>query len=175
MNDDESKRPGREFTRKMGRREADTADALTDALLEAKGPILARVELDPILREAVMELRGMFGKKERPRHLRYVTRLVRESDMVALQASLDAAIEGGGQDDATRLAERFRDRIAAEGAPALEAFVEDHPSVDRTELRKALVRFEKATTDSERTKAKRSMLEVLRDAIRAEASGDSNG
>jgi len=170
VNDDEAKRPGREFTRKMGRREADSADALTDALLEAKGPILARVELDPILREAVMQLRGMFGKKERPRHLRYVTRLVRESDMVALAASLEAAVEGGGQDDATRLAERFRDLIAANGTSALEAFVEDHPSVDRTALRQALLRFEKAKTDSERARAKRSILEVVRDTIRAESA-----
>lgn len=170
MSDDEAKRPGREFTRKTGRLVAATAEELTDALLEAKAPILARVELDPITREAVVALRGMFGKKERPRHLRYVQKLIRDSDMEALRASLDAAIEGGGQDDATRLAERFRDRIAAEGASAMEAFVEDHPTVDRTALRQALLRFEKATTDSERTRAKRSMLEALRDAIRAEAA-----
>jgi len=170
VNDDEAKRPGREYTRKMGRREADTADSLIDELLELQGPILARVALDPIVRDAVMQLRGMFGKKERPRHLRFTTRLVRESDMVALRASIDAAIEGGGQDDATRLAERFRDKIAAEGASAIEAFVEDHPSVDRSALRNAFLRLEKAKTDSEKSRAKRSILEVVRDAIRAESA-----
>lgn len=166
--DDEAPvRLGRDEKKTAARREKRSAEDLTDALLAATQQVLNQVELEPEVREALTQLRNAFGKKERPRLLRWVTKLVRESDMEAISASLAHSIDTGGSDPVTRLAERWRDRLCAEGDPALAMLFDDFPDADRTLLRQTVLKAQKATGENA-TRARRELLVRVRDLLRAE-------
>ena len=166
--DDEAPvRLGRDEKKTAQKREKRSAEELTDAQVGAMQQVLNQGELDPSVREAVTQLRNAFGKKERPRLLRWVTKLVRESDMDAIAASLAHSIDTGGSDPVTRLAERWRDRLCAEGDVALSQLFEDFPDADRTLMRQTVQKAQKATGENA-TRARRELLVRVRDLLRAE-------
>lgn len=162
---DEQPRIGRRMKRALGRREARSADELTDLLLEAKPQVLAQVDLDDLLRDELEKLRGMFAKKERPRQLRYVHGLIRDRDMDAIAASLSHATETGGYDPKNRLAERWRDRLSDEGDDALNQLCEEFPAADRTALRQAIRSVQKAKNEAEVAHARRHVFELVRELL----------
>lgn len=176
MSDDQEEQPriGRRMKRALGRREARSADELTDQLLEAKPQVLDQVDIDDVLREAIEKLRGMFGKKERPRHLRYVHSLVRDRDMDAIAASLTRATETGGYDPKNRLAELWRDRLSEQGDDALNLLCDEYPAADRTTLRQAIRQVQKAKNDAEASHARRHVFELVRELLE-EPAPDGSG
>lgn len=177
MNDhDDSapKRLGRDAKRTAIRREKQTAETLTAALFAAPTQVINQVELDPQLRDALRELHAAFGKRERPRLLLWVTKLVRESDMDAIAKSLAHSTETGGSDPVTRLAERWRDRLCAEGDPVLSELFEDFPNADRTLLRQTVMKAQKATGQNA-PRARREVLLRVRELLREGSSGATDG
>lgn len=173
--DDSQERLGRDVKRALGRREARTAEHLTDLLLEAKPQVFAQVELDDALRDAIEQLRGMFGKKERPRHLRHVHKMLRESNLEAIADSLAQSEQTGGYDPISRAAEHWRDRLAAEGDDALNLLCEEHPAADRTALRQAIRQVQKSKSEAEASHARRHLFVLLKELFEAADAHPAEG
>jgi len=96
---------------------------LGEALIGLHPSELEALPLDEPLREAVLEARVMRARGALRRQRQLIGKLMRNADADAIRASLARLTEGDRQ--ATRLlhrAESWRERICAEGAPAIAAF-----------------------------------------------------
>lgn len=165
MSRDDDTRLTRDEKRKMGRYEAETAENLCEAMLAMRPEALAKLDVDPVLRDAVAELRTLFAKKQRPRHLRYVQRLIRESDLESIREAIEAAELESGDDPLIRSAERWRDRLVSEGDAALVDYLDTVGSSDRTALRQAVSRAKAGKTPEERARATRDVFDRVREDL----------
>ncbi len=121
-------RPTRQ-QRRSGSREL---EQLAVKLAEMPAATRHRLPLESHVHEALDVLaslaRGPALKRQRLR----VTTLLMGADREAL----DEALAGGGADQERLWAlERWRERLIAEGDPAVQAFVAEHPAADRQQLR----------------------------------------
>lgn len=162
MDDDKPRLP-RDLKRRLGRKDARSAEALADALLRTRPAIFEALPLDPELRAALTELRAMRVEKERARQLRYVQRLVREADRAPLEAALGASGNDADDEAAQRLAERRADAILARGDDAIDEALAHAPGLDRTTLRN-LARNAKKASEKDFPRARRALVTALRDA-----------
>jgi ribosome-associated protein len=107
---------------------------LGEALVALDPKALAKLDLPERLADAVAQARGITRHEARRRQLQYVGRLMRDVDPEPIRAALER-LAGLGQAERTHFAaaERWRDRLLAE-ADALDAFLAQHPAVDRPEL-----------------------------------------
>ena len=71
--------------------------------------------------------------------MQYVGKLMRREDLEAIQAVFDEVEqEKRHRDLAFHRLEKWRDRLIEEGDDAVEAFIEEHPDVDRQALRQLI-------------------------------------
>lgn len=107
---------------------------LGEALVVLDAKAVAKLDLPERLADAIALARGITKHEARRRQMQYVGRLMREVDPVPIRAALERL---EGLDHAERAhfaaAERWRDRLLAE-ADAIDAFVAQHPAIDRAEL-----------------------------------------
>lgn len=119
---------------------AQTLVGLPDSQLE-------RVPLDEAAREGVVDARGM-ARRARQRQLRYLARLLGERDPAPIRDAVAACQRTTHQATARfHRVERWRERLLAEGDPALEALLDAFPHADRQHLRRLVraVHAERAT------------------------------
>lgn len=129
--DDEALEPiYRESHREIREDDAEVA-AMVDQLLALSHSQRARLDLAGPLNAGLIEHGRLSGSAGR-RHYRRLKKLVRGHDRAALQAALE---EESDADRRARRLERWRTRIVEEGDPAIQAFVEAHPTADRPALR----------------------------------------
>jgi ribosome-associated protein len=97
--------------------------SLGEKLIPLERGELEKLGLDEPLFEAVVCARNMRSRSALRRQRQLIGKLMRDADADAIQSSLDAL---GRQDrldrDRFREAERWRDRICSEGAPAVAEF-----------------------------------------------------
>lgn len=114
------------------------------------------------LREALREWNRIRSHEARRRHLRRLVRLIREDDAEALARAADRLSPDGALSMAlTRQAERWCERLLADPADSLTAFVAAHPGVDVQGLRQRQ-RKAAATAGESLTPAQRSLLKLVR-------------
>lgn len=167
MTDDEKPRLPRDLKRRLGRKDAMSADALADALLKTRPGVFAALPLGDELRKALAELRAMRVEKERARQLRYVQRLVRESDREPIERALAESESDGDAELANRRAEHFAQRILAHGDAGIDEVLELHDHLDRTTLRN-LARNVKKASEKDQPRAMKALLSALKEAPAAE-------
>lgn len=102
------------------KREAKAIEALGERLLSIPAADLATLPLDDELREIVLATRDMRARSALRRQRLFLARQLRQRDLDALRAAL-AALDRRGDGDKRRFheAERWRDRLLAEGDAAL--------------------------------------------------------
>ena len=125
---------------------------------------LERLNLSEATWVALDETPRIKDPRARGRHWKRIANLLEREDMEAVHALMDGAEERERAATARHHAlERWRERLIAEGDPAVAEFIEQCPDVDRQQLR-ALVRA--AQRDSERGKpdAPRKLFRFLREA-----------
>lgn len=154
------------YTRKARRDAMDaSARALAERLTSVRHEWFIQVPLDdePELAEALELARRLKRGGAKARQIRFVGRLLRDVDQAPLTAALDRA-EAGHRIDTGVLhaAERWRDRIATEGDSAVEAFVAEHPSVDRQQLRQLARQAAKDAAKGRPPKARRAIFRLIR-------------
>lgn len=116
------------------KRESTALQELGVALAEAPRELVAELDLPERLVNALEALRGMTKHGAVRRQRQFIGKLMRDVDPEPIRAALAAS----QQDDLAakrvfRIAERWRDRILADGAPAIEACAGELP-VDAAEL-----------------------------------------
>lgn len=133
---------------------------------------LERLNLSAATWAALDETPRIKDPRARPRHWKRIANLLEREDMHAVHALLDQSEERERAAAALhhRL-ERWRERLIAEGDPALGDFLDEHPEVDRQQLR-TLVRAAQRDAERGRPEAPRKLFRFLREAVQAEVGTD---
>lgn len=155
-------------TRAEKKKRAWQLENLGEALVKLPAGKLARVTLPEDLREAVMEARRITAHGGYRRQVQFIGRIMRTIDARPIAAQLEALLQEDAPSSAAfKAAERWRDRLIAEGDDALAALVQEHPEADRTTLRQlarqAVVEQQKARPPH----ASRALFRALHAMLRA--------
>lgn len=130
------------------KRTAHDAQELGEELIRLKAIDLTELGLPEPLHDAIVEARRLTSRAALVRQRQYVGKLMRGVDLEPIRAALAARSERAAE-DARRFKrlELWRDRLIAEGAPALEELMQWRSGVDRSEW---LRRIAAATAERER-------------------------
>ena len=105
------------------KREYLALQALGEQLIELSPQQLGELPLDERLLDAVVDAQGMKAHGALRRQKQYIGKLMRETDPEPIRAGIERFTRSDRHAKALfRDAEAWRDRIAAEGSPALDAF-----------------------------------------------------
>jgi ribosome-associated protein len=167
MTDDEKPRLPRDLKRRLGRKDAMSADTLAEKLLRTRPAVFEALPLGDELRKALAELRAMRVEKERARQLRYVQRLVRESEREPIERALAESESDGDAEVLQRRAEHFAEMILARGDAAIDEVIELHETLDRTTIRN-LARNVKKASEKDQPRAMRSLVSALKEGAKQE-------
>lgn len=151
------------------KREAERLQQLGARIADLTTEQRASLPLDDDLRHAVDEYLRFTSREARRRQLQRVGRLMRETDITAIE---DGLADIDGQSSAARFEfhqlETWRDKLLDEPAQALTDFVAAHPHVDRQQLRH-LVRHAQGAKDEQQRKTRaRALFRFLREATTEE-------
>ncbi len=130
------------------KRDAHEAQKLGELLIEQKSLDLAEFGLPEPLHDAILEARRLTSRAALVRQRQYVGKLMRDVDLEPIRASIAARGEKAAQEaQRFKRVELWRDRLIAEGAPAIDELMKIRPGMDRDDwLRRAAA----ATAERER-------------------------
>jgi ribosome-associated protein len=114
------------------KRAAHAAQDLGEALIRLREPELEALGLPERLNEAVREARHIKSRAAGARQRQYIGKLMREIDVEPIRAALAARSERDAiETQLFKRAERWRDRLIAEGETALDELARLRPGLDR--------------------------------------------
>jgi ribosome-associated protein len=133
--DDSGDDGGAERPSKSARkRAAQAAQELGEALLRLGDAELASLDLPEALTEALRAARRIRSRAAGLRQRQYIGRLMREVDAQPIHAALDALRERAAREtERFKRIENWRERLLAEGEPALAELARWHPQIDLAE------------------------------------------
>jgi ribosome-associated protein len=148
------------------KRDAEALQALGEALAELPGEALAPLGLPDRLLQALEDYRRIGSHEARRRQRQFIGKLMRDVDPEPLQAFLDMRQRPGKEAARLfRMTERWRDRLVAEGAPAMQAFLLAHPGADAAALEDAVT-----AARERRSGAPKRLFRMVRTIIDQEAA-----
>jgi ribosome-associated protein len=165
--------------RGIEKRNAEALQALGEDLATLKPEQLARFDLPDGLRDAILAAQRITSHGALRRQRQYIGKLMRKVEAAPIRARL---LEIRGEDAMTRArlhrAERWRDRLVAEGDRALTELLEERPQADRVRLRTLTRDAQRERAEDAPPRAQRELFRRLRELFdeAAEAAGrDSDG
>ena len=116
------------------KRQAHAAQDLGEELIRMRDSDLDALNLPESLVDAVREARRITSRGGLARQRQYIGKLMRDIDIEPIKAFLAARNKVSAQDtDRFKRVEVWRERLLAEGAPALEDLQRWRPGIDRDE------------------------------------------
>ena len=149
------------------KREMHDLQDLGKRMLDLSNDQLDTLPISDTLRSAIEESRRIRQNKAKRRHLQYVGKIIRqEDDPDGLKRAIDA-FDSGSEEHTRRhhLAERWRDRMIAEGDSAVGDFFGYCPSADMQHLRNLARNARKDVDKQKNTGQSRKLFRYLRDCI----------
>jgi ribosome-associated protein len=151
-------------SRSADKRAAEELQALGEQLIALKPELLARFELPDALRDAILLAQRIASHGALRRQRQFVGKLMRKVDATPIRATL---LEIRGEDAASRArlhrAERWRDRLVAEGDAALAELCAERPDADRQRLRALLRDAQRERATEAPPRAQRELFRRLRE------------
>jgi ribosome-associated protein len=149
------------------KRTAHDAQKLGEQLIEVTSLDLSALGLPEPLIDAIKEARRLTSRAGLVRQRQYVGKLMRGVDLDPIRAALAARSEHAARETQQfKRVEHWRDRLIAEGAPALDELMQWRAGMDRTEW---LRRISAATAERERLgaggAASRELFRALRSLL----------
>jgi len=165
--------------RGIEKRKAEALQELGEELIGLKPELLARFDLPDPLRDAILAAQRINSHGALRRQRQYVGKLMRKVEAAPIR---DRLLEIRGEDAMTRArlhrAERWRDRLIAEGDTALTELLAEAPQADRVRLRTLTRDSQRERANDAAPRAQRELFRRLRELFddAAEAAGrDSSG
>ncbi len=125
--------PGRP-SKSARKRAAQAAQELGVELVQLRDAQLAQLDLPEKLLEAIRAARSITSRAAGARHRQYIGKLMRDVDPEPIRAALDARSQvDAAETERFKRIESWRDRLVAEGAPALEELRGWRPELDAGE------------------------------------------
>jgi ribosome-associated protein len=146
------------------KRDSEDLKELGEALIKMSPAERARVPLPEAIDAAIELAQRITSHGAMRRQVQYLGKLLRETDAAPIRAAVEAIRHTGLQSAAhfQRL-ERWRDRLLAEGDPAISEFLEVFPAADRNQLRQLVRAATKESTDGAPPKSARALFRLLRE------------
>lgn len=161
-------------SRSADKREAEARQELGEELIALKPEVLARFDLPDPLRDAILLAQRITSHGALRRQRQFIGKLMRKVDAEPIRATL---LQVRGEDAASRArqhrAERWRDRLLAEGDPALAELLAEQPLADRQRLRTLLRDAQREVAREAPPRNQRELFQALRELFDAgaEAAG----
>ena len=156
------------------KREMHALQDLGKRMLELSNDQLDTLPISDTLRRAIEESHRIRQNEARRRHLQFIGKIIRkEDDPEALQRAIDA-FDSGSEEHTRRhhLAERWRDRMIAEGDGVIGEFFSYCPDADLQHLRNLVRNARKDVEKQNNTGQARKLFRYLRECIdEAESAG----
>ncbi len=133
VDDDDQERP----SKSQLKRDMHALQELGERLVNLPQSRLAQVEMPQSLHDAILQARGITARGGRKRQLQFIGKLMRQVDAEPIRQAL-ARFDGVDNLDRAQLqqAERWRDRLLAEGDTAIADLFDQYPAADRQHLRR---------------------------------------
>lgn len=148
------------------KREAHAARDLGAELCVLSDAQLAAFPLSDSLLAAIGESRNIHAHGARKRHLQYIGKLMRQHDVVAIEAELNRIDPDAPQN--IRLqheSERWRERLLSDDASAITDFISTYPQVDIQALRHLLRQVAKERAEQKPPRYFRELFRLVRDTL----------
>ena len=114
------------------KRAAEAAQQLGEALLRLSAAELEALALPPQLTEAIRAAHRIRSRAALARQRQYIGKLMRALDLAPVRAALAARSERAAREsERFKRIENWRERLIAQGAPALAELARWHPGIDR--------------------------------------------
>ena len=147
---------------------------LGEALIKLPDETLDAIPLDDDLRAAIRTASGMTSHGALRRQKQLIGKLMRSVDAEPIRQALSAATQTDRRASAVfHLAEKWRDRIVAEGRPALDAFPSADPGVKAT-LEALIDAISRSRTDADRRRLGRRVFRIVHPALNAKVHNDAS-
>jgi ribosome-associated protein len=153
------------------KRAALAAQDLGARLIALRETELVSLDLPEPLLDAVREARRLTSRAALARQRQYIGKLMRDIDTASIEAALEARSGASGLDARLhKQAERWRQRLLAEGDDALDEFAAAHAPLDRAQLASLIhAAGNPHVSAGTRTTAARRLFRALRALIRRPA------
>ncbi len=149
------------------KREQSELQALGEQLTQLPEELLDSLDLDERLRDAIDDLGKMRAREAQRRQRQYIGKLMREVDPEPIRALLDRLrADDRRQKRVFANAERWRDRIVADGSDALSQF-EAEIGESSPELAALIGDLDRAVSDNIERGIRRRIFRVIHDALAA--------
>ncbi len=126
------------ISKSQRKRDALALQALADEMVRLSPAELASVPLPVNLRDGVMSARELSRGAYR-RQVRYLGRLLRETDVAPIRSAVDAHRSTSHEDKARlKRLERWRERLMEEGDAAVAELLDEYAHADAQQLRQLL-------------------------------------
>jgi ribosome-associated protein len=149
---------------------------LSEEMSELSVTQLKCLELPENIHKAVVEVSGMPHKGARKRLLKFVTGQLHKIDVEPILEKLARMKNKSAH--AVRehhIAERWRDKLIAEGSNALTELLNEQPQADRQQLRQLLRNAQKEAEAAKPPKSSRLLYRYLKDLFKVENETDFEG
>lgn len=134
------------------KKEAHAQQELGETLTRLSPAVLDTLPISDSLRSAIDEFNRIPHKRGAvKRQLQYIGRLIRDCDTEAINAALEQQAQTNHPDERTRRKERAEQQcelIVTQGDTGIQAVLEDHPELDRQQLRQLYLNVQRASEDA---------------------------
>ena len=146
------------------KRESQALQDMGSQLVEMPEGQLAKFKLPENLEDAIHEARRLKNREGKRRQLQYIGKLMRSADISFIQETLDRMDhQSQTYRQHFQQLENWRDRIISEGAPAIEALIEEYPQADRQQLRTLQRQASRELAQKKSPSASRKLFAYLRE------------
>ena len=154
-----------ELSKSAKKREALRVKKLGDALTKLNADQLSGMPVDTRLLDAIVLHNRINSNGAKRRQLQYIGRLMRGSDIAAIEAEIER-LSGESADAQYTLhrLERWRERLLAE-PQALTEYLAEHPEADRQRLRHLIHRTNAASDTTQQRRFSRDLFRLLREGV----------
>ena len=177
MSHQDDQLPEEEFGKSKSqiKREMQALQDLGKRMLDLSNDQLATLPISDTLKTAIEESRRIRQNEAKRRHLQYIGKVIRqEDDPEELERQIDA-FDAGSVEHTRRhhLAERWRDRMIAEGDSAVGEFLDYCTTADIQHLRNLARNARRDAQKEKPTGQSRKLFRYLRDCIDEAESAQS--
>ena len=162
-------------SRTRRKRDAEGLQRLGEALLAVPPARLPELALPEALHDAVAQAHRIPGRGGQRRQRQLIGKLMRDVDPVPIESAL-RELHGTSLQAAAihRQAEAWRERLLAEGRPAVTAFIAGHPGADQQRLRQLLGKAAREETAGRPPRAARDLFRLIREALMSRDGGSQH-
>jgi ribosome-associated protein len=145
------------------KRDALALQALAEGLIRLSPSQVEGIPMSDELREAVVGARALSRGAYR-RQVRYLGRLLRDTDVEPIRSAVDAHRRASHEDKARlKRLERWRERLMEGGDPAVAELLEAYPGADAQQLRQLLRNARKEHEAGRAPRSSRLLFRFLRE------------